>query len=303
MTDKLLTSDMLDFLGGFENKNTRLAYTNSLRKLVSALGEIDPLEATSKDLLGAANVHGLCSASTWNSMVACWRGFYRHLYEIDEIPKDPAKVLKSRKRSDKIQPTPTEKEMDAIWAYALDEARTKGKSPSEIHSVTNQLAALALLNGCGLRVSEVRNADVGDVTLAGTDDCSEGYGSILVRGKGDRTDVLPLPRGAIEFLEPVTRDRLPTEPLLADYTSGKRISEPTLNNLIRDLAIGAGCDIVYTPHAYRRYAITAAITDTGGDYRHVKAWARHKDIRTTLGYDSKRQEIPALGSVKRKRRD
>ena len=68
-----------------------------------------------------------------------------------------------------------------------------------------------------------------------------------------------------------------------------RLTGAGLYALVRHLGKQAGLKV--WPHGLRHSAITEALDRTGGDVRAVQRFSRHRDLRTLLIYDDRRNDV------------
>ena len=140
-------------------------------------------------------------------------------------------------------------------------------------------AALELLYGAGLRISELTGLDVDDVDLVDR--------MVLVRGKGDRQRIVPFgtPAGeAIERWLTLGRPSLaPRVPALVLNLRGGRLSRQGLWQVIRAHADQAGIRAHVTPHTLR-HSFATHLLDGGADVRAVQELLGHASVTTTQIY-------------------
>jgi integrase/recombinase XerD len=140
-------------------------------------------------------------------------------------------------------------------------------------------AALELLYGAGLRISELTGLDVDDVDLVDR--------MVLVRGKGDRQRIVPFGAPAADAVErwlTIARPSLaPRSPALVLNLRGGRISRQGLWQTIRGHAEQAGIGAHVTPHTLR-HSFATHLLDGGADVRAVQELLGHASVTTTQIY-------------------
>jgi integrase/recombinase XerD len=140
-------------------------------------------------------------------------------------------------------------------------------------------AALELLYGAGLRISEAIGIDVDDLDTRDR--------LVRVRGKGDRERIVPYGEPAAEALEAwLVRGRSTLTvrtPALFVNLRGGRLSRQGLWLLVREAAAAAGLDGSVTPHTLR-HSFATHLLDGGADVREVQELLGHASVTTTQVY-------------------
>ena len=154
------------------------------------------------------------------------------------------------------------------------------------------LAMLTLMARMGLRAVEVARLRLEDVSWR--------TGEITVRGKGSRTDLLPLTADAGEALAGWLRDGRPAAAL--DRAVFTRLMAPcrglTATGVTMAAAAAAGRAGLGTVHAHRlRHSTASAILAGGGSLAEIGQVLRHKRPQTTAIYV--KADIEALRSLAR----
>jgi len=141
------------------------------------------------------------------------------------------------------------------------------------------LALVAVMYGCGLRVSEAVALDVGDIEL-GRD------ASLRVQaGKGNKQRLMPIPLGVVALLQRhrELRPLLPMQAALFVNRRGGRISSRSVQRLIKTLALEKGLDQAVTPHRLR-HAFATDMLAGGADLRAIQELLGHQSLATTERY-------------------
>jgi integrase/recombinase XerC len=100
----------------------------------------------------------------------------------------------------------------------------------------------------------------------------------------------PTARALAEWVEARGGEPGPLFIRLDPGSQGERLTGEAVRRIVGELARRAGLARPVRPHGLRHAAITAAL-DAGRDVRDVAQFSRHKDIRTLLIYDDRRQDI------------
>jgi integrase/recombinase XerC len=138
-------------------------------------------------------------------------------------------------------------------------------------------AVIALLYGCGLRISEALN-------LARRE-APEGR-SMVIRGKGGKqrlVPVLPAVREAVAaYLRACPYPLLPDGPLFVGVR-GKRLDPGIIQQRVRMLRGALGLPDSATPHALR-HSFATHLLASGGDLRAIQELLGHASLSTTQHY-------------------
>ncbi|MBZ0215901.1 MAG: tyrosine-type recombinase/integrase, partial [Fimbriimonadaceae bacterium] len=141
-------------------------------------------------------------------------------------------------------------------------------------------AVLALLYGCGLRISEALGLNYADAKLL------DGDNVLRVTGKGNKTrlvPVLPAVREAIRaYLALYPYGHMPTDPLFVGV-QGKRLSPRIIQLAVEKYRYAAGLPDTATPHALRHSFATHLLAG-GGDLRTIQELLGHASLSTTQIY-------------------
>lgn len=142
-------------------------------------------------------------------------------------------------------------------------------------------AALELLYGGGLRVSELTGLRPGDLDLE--------RGIVRVEGKGGRQRIVPTGRLAAEAARRyLARGR----PFLGKHQEpgafllnarGRRISRQGVFRLVRAHAAAVGIELAVTPHVLR-HSFATHLLERGADLRVVQELLGHASVTTTQVY-------------------
>jgi len=145
-------------------------------------------------------------------------------------------------------------------------------------SELRDLALLAVLYGCGLRVSEVVGLNVDDVDLQVLE--------LRVFGKGRKERVVPVPAGAGRLLHNYLSERLQSAGneqavFLNKYLA--RLSVRSVQRMLKDRALETGADVSVTPHRLRHSFATHLLAG-GVDLRAIQELLGHASLATTERY-------------------
>ena len=141
------------------------------------------------------------------------------------------------------------------------------------------IALLAVMYGCGLRVSEAVGLDINDISL----DAAE----LRVLGKGRKERIAPVPEGVLRLL----RDHLEIRHQSADHNqqavflnrNGGRLSARSVQHMLKKRALATGADVSVTPHRLRHSFATHLLAG-GVDLRAIQELLGHASLSTTERY-------------------
>jgi len=150
-------------------------------------------------------------------------------------------------------------------------------------------AIIEVMYGCGLRVSELVNLKLSQISF------DEGY--IRVHGKGDKERLVPLGRPAAKALRLYltgTRVHLDIQPGFRDHlfisNRGRGLSRVMVFQLVKDLASRAGIRKKISPHTFR-HTFATHLVENGADLRAVQEMLGHESILTTEIYTHLNREF------------
>ena len=256
------------------------AYARDLRGYVVHLAERgvpSPADATSEDV-ETFLVHlrerrrpdgePYGERSTARAVVAV-RGLHRYLRAEEDAPSDAAAGV-AAPATGRLLPHPLSVAEVARLLDATGDATPAG---------LRDRAALELLYGAGLRISEAVGIDVDDLDTRDR--------LVRVRGKGDRERIVPYGEPAAEAIDAWTvrgRSTIASRtPALLVNLRGGRLSRQGLWGVVRRAAALAGLDGRVTPHTLR-HSFATHLLDGGADVREVQELLGHASVTTTQVY-------------------
>ncbi|ATX83040.1 tyrosine recombinase XerC subunit [Mariprofundus ferrinatatus] len=144
-------------------------------------------------------------------------------------------------------------------------------------SELRDLALLAVMYGCGLRVSEVVGLNLDDIDM----DQFE----LRVFGKGRKERIVPLPQGAVEYLQAYLGERISAVEEKAVFLNrfGRRLTVRSVQRMLKDRALENGADISVTPHRLR-HSFATHLLASGVDLRAIQELLGHASLATTERY-------------------
>jgi len=211
------------------------------------------------------------AAATVARKLASIRGLYGFLVRTERAGQNPAELVSSPKRSEKLPHVLSSEQMRSLLEGI------PARTPLELRD----RAMLELAYSCGLRCEEIVNLDAGSVDFE-----SE---QVRVLGKGGKERILPVGEPAQRALRRyLDRGRHalsadPREQALFLSKSGRRLSNSDITRRLglwtREAALAAGV----SPHALR-HSFATHLLEGGADLRTIQELLGHASISTTQVY-------------------
>lgn len=247
----------LGFLGGHLGDSVSLA----------ALSGLTPADL--RAWLARRAMEGLEKSSTARALSTV-RGFFRFL-DRRGLAANPAVAAVRGPRVPRSVPKALTVE------EAMDALDSVGELSHEPWIAARDVAVLALLYGCGLRVGEAVALDRRVLPLGDT---------ITITGKGGKARMLPvLPvvrRAVAEYVERCPYRLGPDEPLFVGARGG-RLGTRRVQQAVQTLRGWLGLPETATPHALRHSFATHLLAG-GGDLRAIQELLGHASLSTTQRY-------------------
>lgn len=210
-------------------------------------------------------------ARSLNRLIASLRRFYRHQLAQNLITIDPTLQIESPKMPRSLPKSLNEKEVvDLLNAPNIEE-----------DTGLRDRAMLELLYACGLRVSELVNVKVFEVSL--------NEGVVRITGKGSKTRLVPMGQEAVEWISKYLKQargnilKKQLSDALFVTTRGEAMTRQAFWNNIKRYALIADIKKPISPHVVR-HAFATHLLNHGADLRVVQMLLGHSDISTTQIY-------------------
>jgi integrase/recombinase XerD len=204
-------------------------------------------------------------------LIASMRRFYRYLTRDNKIRLDPTIQIQSPKLPRSLPKSLNEDEVISLLnAPNLTE-------PAGLRD----RAMLELLYACGLRVSELVDVKVTEVSLSD--------GVVRITGKGSKTRLVPMGEEAVDWISRYLNEARPDilQKRLCDAlfvtNRGDAMTRQAFWYLIKRYALLAGISKHMSPHVLR-HAFATHLLNHGADLRVVQMLLGHSDISTTQIY-------------------
>jgi len=152
-------------------------------------------------------------------------------------------------------------------------------NPTDASSELRDAALLAVMYGCGLRVSEAVGLELGDIDMPSAE--------LRVHGKGGKERISPMPEGVSQLLDDYLQLRMSNpdlhEQALFLNRSGGRLSMRSVQRMLKARALATGADSSVTPHRLRHSFATHLLAG-GVDLRAIQELLGHASLSTTERY-------------------
>lgn len=200
------------------------------------------------------------------------RSFFRFMRMEGYIDTDPTELLEAPLVGLHLPEVLSVEEIDAM-IRTID--------PESDESVRNR-AIIEVLYGCGLRVSELCNLEIGRIFL------NEGY--LVVRGKGSKERLVPLAIPTMKAIADYMEERIMTETrpgeehiLFVSARRGTRMSRSMIFRIVRQQAELADIRRTVSPHTLR-HSFATHLLEGGANLRAIQQMLGHESISATEIY-------------------
>jgi site-specific recombinase XerD len=273
--DEALASYDRDLRARGSAERTRRAYGVDLGGFAEWCGEhgLGPTDVRHRDVrrYGAGLSNAGAAPATVARKLAAIRGLYGYLVRTERAGSNPAELVSSPKRGEKLPNVLTTEQMRSLLE------RIPARTPLELRD----RAMLELAYSCGLRCEEIVNLDVGALDFETE--------QLRVLGKGSKERLLPVGEPAQRALRryldkgrhALAADR--REQALFLSKSGRRLSNSDVTRRLglwtREAALAAGV----SPHSLR-HSFATHLLEGGADLRTIQELLGHASISTTQVY-------------------
>lgn len=250
--------------------NTLAAYRRDLDQAEDAIGDL--AEASRDTVAGLAGEWASLAPASVARKASALRQFFGFAIDEGWRSDDPSGALPAPRLKRPLPKVIGHDQIAALFARAEDEAA--GDDPKAVRL----LAAVELLYGSGLRVTELVSLPLAAVPRDAP--------FLTVTGKGGTTRLVPVGGRALEAVARWLIVRPQTPPSRYLFPSGKtgHLSRVRLFQLLKELAARAGLDPAgISPHVLR-HAFATHLLEGGADLRVLQTLLGHADISTTQIY-------------------
>ncbi len=250
------------------SEHTVAAYRRDLSRFTSHCGEQAPLQTITRiqvqDWLVACHASGL-AASTLARRLSAVSSFFDAAVQAGLCETNVAAGIRPPKQPKRLPRTLPPEQTAALMQH------------TERNSDVRDLALLAVMYGCGLRVSEVVGLNVDDIDVHQRE--------LRVFGKGRKERIVPLPEGAVQYVQSWLNERITSNEEHAVFLNNRnrRLSARSVQRMLKDRALQTGADVSVTPHRLRHSFATHLLAG-GVDLRAIQELLGHASLATTERY-------------------
>jgi integrase/recombinase XerC len=227
-----------------------------------------------RGFLGEFERRGLSRRTAARALSAV-RSFYRFLQVHHDLERSPMRAVRSPKLDRRLPTYLRRDQAEAVLAAAMTAA-----SEGDFEALRD-LAMLELFYSSGIRLSELRGLDLGQLDLLAD--------QVKVRGKGRKERIVPVGSKAVSALRRylAARDPVAARPgaeRQAVFLSrrGRRLAATTIQRRIHRLYRLGGAE-GFRVHSLR-HSFATHLMDAGADLRSVQEMLGHASLSTTQIY-------------------
>lgn len=272
------------------SKRSLASYQHHLNTWLEHVGDVELSEITPLDMVKymefmrndyqPRRLNGQIGPLRKNTVRNIWvslRSFWRFAEDILEVPSVMGKIKPPKVEQVEV-PLLSEAEIKALLAQTKPKRAPRARSGRRYEQQLRDRAIVLLLLDTGIRVTELCNLDIGDVTLK--------TGRIQVEGKGARRRyvwIATITRQAIwQYLSERERGNQPERPLFVSIERRRRIGRRWLAKHLKQLGERAGVNGVH-PHRFR-HTFAVQYLRNGGDVFTLQILLGHSSLKMVRYY-------------------
>ncbi|MBL4775126.1 MAG: tyrosine-type recombinase/integrase [Mariprofundus sp.] len=256
------------------SEHTVAAYRRDLRSFASHCGVNQAVHQINRshvqDWLVACHASGL-AASTLARRLSAVCSFFDAAVQAGLCSSNIAAGIRPPKQSKRLPRNLPPEQTSALMQH------------TESISDQRDLALLAVMYGCGLRVSEVVGLNVSDIDLF--------QGELRVLGKGRKERIVPIPTMAVQYVQSYLdectdyRDANSADQPQPVFLNKhhRRLSARSIQRMLKARALQTGTDTSVSPHQLRHSFATHLLVG-GVDLRAIQDLLGHASLATTERY-------------------
>ncbi len=257
------------------SENTRVSYLFDIEKFIAYLAQggimlRDVTPEVLQEFIAALHDLGIAPRSQAR-IISGLKSFFRFLCLDNYLDINPTLKLETPRMGKHLPEVLTVDEIDAMIA-AIDLSTPEGR---------RNRAIMETIYGCGLRVSELVNLEIGKLFL------NDGY--LVVDGKGNKQRLVPVSQIAADEITDylVERENLDVKPgeenIVFLNRRGHRLTRQMIFTIVRRLASLAGIRKEISPHTLR-HSFATHLLEGGANLRAIQQMLGHESIATTEIY-------------------
>jgi integrase/recombinase XerD len=215
--------------------------------------------------------------------IATIKSFMNYLEYEEVIEISPFYKMKINIREGKQLPKTIElKKIKRLFTYLYKKKENSGVSIKDKYSyktLIRDIAVIELLFASGIRVAELSYLKCSDINFS--------KGLALIKGKGNRERIIPIPNMAImaalnEYYELYKEDIATGEYFFINRLNS-RLSEQSIRLMINRYGKESKLQQHITPHMFR-HSVATLLLENGVDIRYIQNILGHSTINTTQIY-------------------
>ena len=240
------------------SENTEKTYFSVIRGFLSSSDTID----ADSVLKWASRVSQFQKISTVSLYYSAMRRFL--LFSSPEVLAEVKDRLKVKGHYKPIPKALSERQLNRLWRGAV----------KAFDNDPRLVLIVGLCGYAGLRVSELKNLRVRDISIA--------ENAIRVSGKGRKMRVIPIPRNVKPFLAEIVAKSENENNFIVTNKWGRQLTSQGITLLLRKLATKLGIGNI-SPHMLRHTAATRLLY-RGVNIRILQEFLGHSSLATTQRY-------------------
>jgi integrase/recombinase XerD len=215
--------------------------------------------------------------------IATIKSFMNYLEYEEVIEISPFYKMKINIREGKRLPKTIElKKIKRLFTYLYKKKENFGVNIKDKYSyktLIRDIAVIELLFASGIRVAELSYLKFSDVNFS--------KGLALIKGKGNRERIIPIPNMAImaalnEYYE-LYKEDIATGEFFFINRLNSRLSEQSIRLMINKYGKESNLQQHITPHMFR-HSVATLLLENGVDIRYIQNILGHSTINTTQIY-------------------
>ena len=215
--------------------------------------------------------------------IATIKSFMNYLEYEEVIEISPFYKMKINIKEGKQLPKTIElKKIRRLFTYLYKRKENLCSNLKEKYSnkaLVRDIAVIELLFASGIRVAELSNLKTKDVNFS--------KGIILIKGKGNRERIIPIPHPgiltAISEYYLLFKDNIGGGEYFFVNRLNSRLSEQSIRLMINKYASASNLQLHITPHMFR-HSVATLLLENGVDIRYIQNILGHSTISTTQIY-------------------
>jgi site-specific recombinase XerD len=210
--------------------------------------------------------------STIRLRFAAYRSFFKYLVHRRGYPKSPVAEVELPKADKALPVVLTLSQIEELLELPM-KSELQGQAPAWMRE--RDAAILELFYSTGLRLAELASLNVNDI-----DSVNE---SVRVIGKGSKERLVPIGSHAMKAMQKYRSMAEVHEGPLFVSKLRKRLSNRSLNSVLKKYLAQSSIPFNVTPHKLR-HSFATHLLDHGADLRSVQALLGHASLSTTQIY-------------------